>query len=121
MATAEAEELVCDALRAAGFDAFYDIPDPHPDGKSSFVTVRRVGGSLSDFVVDTPQVGVKCYAASNAAARADAQLVRDVVLRMPETYDDVFEVDVNAFYRSDDPVGRYMRWIVTFDLTTTAR
>lgn len=67
------------------------IPNPRPD---RFVVVPRVGGTRRNLVVDSPTIGVECWAERPKPALDLCQLVRGLVLALPGRV-----VDGVPFYR----------------------
>lgn len=55
------------------------VPRPRPE---QLVRVRRIAGARRNLVVDSPQLSVECWAASEEAAHDLAQLVRALVHSM---------------------------------------
>ena len=90
------------------------VPNPRP---ASFVTVRRHGGIRHTVVTDAAQVGLECWAASDAEAHDLAQLCRALLLyRLPGQI-----LDGHTVYRVDemggpsnlpDPASSSPRWVM---------
>jgi hypothetical protein len=58
------------------------VPNPRPE---RFTLVPRLGGVARNVVVDTPTIGVECWAATEAQALALCQLTRAIIRAMPGT------------------------------------
>lgn len=77
--------------------AHVTVPDPRPD---RFVLVPRVGGVKRNLVVDSPTVGVECWAATPKQAHDLCQLVRGLLHALPDK-----TVAGVAFYRMEEFAG----------------
>lgn len=97
------------------------VPNPRPD---SFVTVQRHGGIRATVVTDAPQVGVECWAVTDAQAHDLAQTARaELLYRLPGQI-----LDSHTVYRVDefagpqnlpDPISAQPRWV--FELQVHVR
>lgn len=99
----DAEQISIDYLRAELDARLNDthvgnrIPDPRP---AALVQCRRLGGPRRNLVADNPQIGVECWADTEAEAHDLAQLCRGLLLAMPG-----HTVDGVAVYRVDEFAG----------------
>lgn len=105
------EQTIIQGLRAAGFDAYADAPNPMP---SSFVTVERTGGPTRD-MVDRSVLAVQCWDGGRKAAADMADAVRAALIAMTGT-SGLGAVTVDSIYNWPDAQSRKAR----YQLTVTA-
>lgn len=108
-----ATEALVAHLLALGYDAYANVPADPP---TSFVTVERTGGSVSD-MVDHPSIAVQCWAPTDEAAERLANGVR-VQLLAGARPQGVTRVAVNSGpYRFYDEYTRCPRYQLALDVT----
>ena len=73
-----------------------------PKNGTEFVTVERTGGDTTNYVVERALLSVQLFAESRAAVVALAGLMKEAVLGMPESEENVFGADVLSDYKSND-------------------
>lgn len=94
------------------------VPNPRP---SRFVLVPRVGGTTRNVVVDTPTIGVECWAATPGAAYELCSLTRALIGALPgQVLDGVMFYSIGEFagpQQLPDPDSNQARYIYTPTLT----
>lgn len=96
----DAETLVIQACAASvGVPLFHSIPADRPE---AFGVVERTGGDTTNYVVERAILSVQLFAASRAAVVELAGRMKDALLAMPDTQQNVFGADVLSDYKSND-------------------
>ena len=96
----DAETLVILACsESVGVPLYHSIPADRP---AEFGVVERTGGDTTNYVVERALLSVQLFAESRAAVVALAGLMKEAVLGMPETQENVFGADVLSDYKSND-------------------
>ncbi|MCL2492508.1 MAG: hypothetical protein FWF33_00490 [Clostridiales bacterium] len=94
---------------------YADVPEERPE---SFVTVERVGGSISNHVIDTANIAVQSWADTRYNASELADRVDTAILSMPAAIGGVTRIRRDTVYNFPDPdhiSGRYQgEYDVTF-------
>ena len=94
------------------------VPNPRP---AKFVLVPRVGGPARNVVVDSPTIGVECWAATPGQAHDLAQLTRALIRALPgQSVSGVMFYSVAEFagpQQLPDPDSNQARYIYTPSLT----
>lgn len=88
------------------------------DGSDTFVVVYRDGGTRRNVVTDEPQIGLDCWAPTEAAAHDLAQYCRAIVHRaVGTTIEGVFVSRVDEFggpQNFPDPDSDQPRYVLSF-------
>lgn len=106
------EQVIIEHLKANGFNAIADVPNPRP---SEFVTVERTGGSEDYGRVDRPTVAVQAWSTSRYEA---SELINRVDACMRSITSDarVAKCKRNSMYNyPDESQARYQ---AVYDLVT---
>jgi len=116
MGRMEVQAAVRAALAEAlpGTEVRASVPDPRP---AELVVVRREGGAQRDPLVDSPGVGVECWAPTEAGAAALAMRASAAILSLPFSagFADVREEACRSDY---DALRRSPRWYMSYTMKT---
>ncbi len=107
------EQALIKLLKAKGYDAYADAPNPTP--ATSFITVERTGGGSRD-KIDSPTLAVQCWANGRKAAADMADAVR-IDLESFTGTGGFGAVSVQSIYNWPDPQSRKARYQLTVNAT----
>lgn len=100
-------------LKAEGFEAYADVPNPRP---SQFVTVERTGGTFDSQRIDRPTVAVQAWAKTRHEASELIYAVDDSMRGIAKGTNGITKCSRNSLYNwPDDDRPRYQ---AVYDLVT---
>lgn len=103
------------ALALAPVEVRVRVPEKRP---SSLVTVRREGGYRENRLIDSPGVGIYCYAPTEAEACALADRVADAMQALGYA-DGYARVSMEAMRSDPDPdADDAPRWYLSYTIKT---
>src|SRR5690606_13937018 len=109
------EALLCAWLRTELGDTPVGNKVPNP-GPATFVLVQRDGGTRNSVVTDAAQIGLECWAGTDAAAHDLLQQCRALLLyRLPGQILDghtvYLVVEMGGPSNLPDPISSMPRWV----------
>ena len=90
------------------------VPERPP---KRFVTISREGGRRENRLIDSPGIGILCWAESEAEASSLANAIADFIdnLSFEDGYADVYQ---EAAYSAPDPITKKPRWRMSYTIKT---